>query len=99
MTIAAAIPKGDRPEWMVQKLTELGVAAIVLVDCARSVVRWDGERAAGHRDRLARIVPRGGDAEPAGVAPGPARPGGAGRRWWLDPASRWPIPTAARCTR
>lgn len=56
VTIAAAIPKGDRLEWMVQKLTEVGVAAIVLVDCARSVVRWDAERAAGHRDRLARIV-------------------------------------------
>src|SRR6478609_8691653 len=40
VTIAAAIPKGDRLEWMAQKLTEVGVGTIVLVDCARSVVRW-----------------------------------------------------------
>ena len=56
VTIAAAIPKGDRLEWMVHKLTELGAAHIVLLDCARSVVRWDGERAARHLDRLGKVV-------------------------------------------
>jgi 16S rRNA (uracil1498-N3)-methyltransferase len=56
VTIAAAIPKGDRAEWMVQKLTEVGVDRIVLVDCARSVVRWSGERAARSRERLFRVA-------------------------------------------
>lgn len=56
VTIAAAIPKGDRVEWMVHKLTELGAAHIILLDCARSVVRWDGERATGHVDRLRKVV-------------------------------------------
>lgn len=56
ITIAAAIPKGDRAEWMVQKLTEVGVDRIVLVDCARSVVRWSGDRAARNSERLARVA-------------------------------------------
>ncbi len=56
VTIATAIPKGDRAEWMVQKLTELGVGEIVFVDCARSVVRWDDERGAKQRRRLERVA-------------------------------------------
>jgi 16S rRNA (uracil1498-N3)-methyltransferase len=55
ITIATAIPKGDRVEWMVQKLTEVGVARIVLIDCSRSVVRWSGDRAAKQLERLHRI--------------------------------------------
>ncbi len=56
LTIAASVPKGERLEWMVQKLTEVGVSRIVLVDCARSVVHWDGERAAKQMARLGRVV-------------------------------------------
>jgi 16S rRNA (uracil1498-N3)-methyltransferase len=55
-TVAAAIPKGDRLEWMVQKLTEVGVDRIQLIDCARSVVRWNASRAAAQLARLDRIV-------------------------------------------
>jgi 16S rRNA (uracil1498-N3)-methyltransferase len=54
--VAAAIPKGDRLEWMVQKLTELDVDRIVLLDCERSVVRLTGERAAKQLVRLRRIA-------------------------------------------
>ena len=56
LVIAAAVPKGDRLEWMVQKLTEVGVREIVLVDCARSVVRWDAAKAAKQIVRLERIA-------------------------------------------
>ncbi len=42
ITLAFAPVKGDRPEWVVQKLTELGVDRIVPVRTARSVVRWEG---------------------------------------------------------
>jgi 16S rRNA (uracil1498-N3)-methyltransferase len=52
----SAIPKGDRPEWIVQKLTELGVARIGFVHCARSVVRWDAARAERQMDRLRRVA-------------------------------------------
>ena len=56
ITIAAAIPKGDRVDWMVQKLTELGVERIVLMRCERSVVDWQGERVERQLDRLRRIA-------------------------------------------
>ncbi len=56
LSIAAAIPKGDRVEWMVQKLTELGVSDIVLLHCERSVVRWRGERAVQQVARLTRVA-------------------------------------------
>ncbi len=37
LTIAAALPKGDRQKWMVEKLTELGAARLVPLATARSV--------------------------------------------------------------
>lgn len=56
VTIGLAIPKSDRPEWIVQKLTELGVDRIVWLHTERSVVRWDGSRAARHLERLRRVA-------------------------------------------
>jgi 16S rRNA (uracil1498-N3)-methyltransferase len=44
VTVGCAPVKGDRPEWTVQKLTELGVDRIVPIVAARSVVRWDEGR-------------------------------------------------------
>ncbi len=46
ITLAVAIPKGDRLDWMVQKVTELGVDRLVLLHAARSTTRWDDARAA-----------------------------------------------------
>jgi len=40
----------------VEKLAECGADAIVLVETARSVVRLDGARASGRRERLAAIA-------------------------------------------
>ncbi len=48
--------KGQRPEWAVQKLTELGVDAIWLLVADRSVVRWQDERAVHHLERLSRVA-------------------------------------------
>jgi 16S rRNA (uracil1498-N3)-methyltransferase len=56
VAIGFAIPKGDRPEWIVQKLTELGVDAIVPFTSSRSVVRWDGARADRNHERLQRVA-------------------------------------------
>jgi 16S rRNA (uracil1498-N3)-methyltransferase len=56
VTIAFALLKGERPELVVQKLTELGVDRIVPMVTARCVVRWDGERAARHAVRLQRVA-------------------------------------------
>lgn len=45
VTVALAIPKGERAEWAVQKLTEVGVDRIVPLLTGRGVVRWSPERA------------------------------------------------------
>ena len=54
--VLCAIPKGDRPEWIVQKLTEIGATSIGFIECARSVVRWDAERSRRQLERLRRIA-------------------------------------------
>ena len=41
---------------MVQKLTEIGVAGIVLLHCERSTVRWDDDRAVRPLTRLRRVA-------------------------------------------
>ena len=56
VTVAFAPTKGDRPEWVAQKLTELGVDRIVPLRTSRSVVRWEGDRAARSVERLRRVV-------------------------------------------
>ena len=56
VTIGFAIPKQDRPEWIVQKLTELGVDRIVLLHADRSVVRWDTAKADKHVGKLNRVA-------------------------------------------
>ena len=56
LTIASAVPKGDRPELIVQKLTEIGVDRIVFVATARTVVRWDEHRGERQLERLRRVA-------------------------------------------
>lgn len=56
VVIAFAPVKGDRPEWAVQKLTEVGVDRILVFAAARSVVRWEGPKAARQRQRLAKVA-------------------------------------------
>ena len=58
VTVGFALIKGDRPEWVVQKLTEVGVDRIVPFVAQRSVVRWEDAKAARQLDRL-RAVARG----------------------------------------
>ena len=56
ITIAFAVVKGDRPELVVQKLTELGVDRIVPFVAERSVVRWDDAKVARQSVRFADIA-------------------------------------------
>ena len=58
VTVAFALTKGEKPELVVQKLTELGVDRIMPFRAARSVVRWDPDRAAAHVGRW-RVIARG----------------------------------------
>lgn len=55
-TVGCAVAKGDRPEWVVQKLTELGLDRIVLFESARTVVRWDERKRAAQLERLRRVA-------------------------------------------
>ena len=52
ITLVCALPRGNRGDWLVEKATELGVAAIVPLDAQRSVLRA-GE---GRLDRWRRIA-------------------------------------------
>lgn len=56
VTVGFAVVKGERPELIVQKLTELGVDQIWPFTAQRSVVRWDDERARKHLERLRRVA-------------------------------------------
>jgi 16S rRNA (uracil1498-N3)-methyltransferase len=56
LTVAFAPPKGDRPAWIVQKLTELSIDRVAVIDTERGVVRWAGSRADGPLDRLRRVA-------------------------------------------
>ena len=56
LTVAFALVKGERPELVVQKLTELGIDRIVAFTAARSVVRWDDQKAAKQVERLRRVA-------------------------------------------
>ena len=60
--VAFALTKADKPDLVVQKLTELGVDRIVLVRAARSVPRWDEARRAAAVARLACDPLEAGDA-------------------------------------
>lgn len=53
LTIAAAVPKGDRADWMIEKLSELGVERFVPLAAARSVVLPEGKN---KRDRWIRLA-------------------------------------------
>ena len=52
-TIVAAVPKGERADWMVEKLCELGTAEFVPLAAARSVVLPEGRN---KRERWSRIA-------------------------------------------
>lgn len=52
ITMAVALPKGDRQKWLVEKLTELGVARLVPISTERSVADLKGKSL----ERLERAV-------------------------------------------
>lgn len=53
--IGFALVKGERPEWIVQKLTECGVDRILPFVGGRSVVRWDEAKSQRNLTRLRRV--------------------------------------------
>lgn len=56
VSVSVAVVKGDRPDWMVQKLTEVGVDRLLLVATDHSVVTWPADRVSRNLDRFRRIA-------------------------------------------
>lgn len=53
VTIASAVPKGERADWLVEKLSELGVTRFIPMQCERSVVIPSGTSKAQRWRRIA----------------------------------------------
>lgn len=56
LVVAFALTKGSKPEFVVQKLTELGIDKIVPFVAARSIPRWDQAREAKNLVRMRRVA-------------------------------------------
>ena len=57
VSVAVSPVKGDRTDYAVEKLVEVGIdKIIVLAPMRRSVVRWDRDKTEHHLDRLRRIA-------------------------------------------
>jgi 16S rRNA (uracil1498-N3)-methyltransferase len=55
IAVGFALVKSEKPEWIVQKLTECGVDRIVPFVAERSVVQWDDAKAARNVARLREV--------------------------------------------
>jgi 16S rRNA (uracil1498-N3)-methyltransferase len=56
ISVGFSILKGDRTEWVVQKLTELGVDRILPMVTEHTVVKWSRERSERAHSRLAEVA-------------------------------------------
>ena len=55
-TVAFSLTKSSKPEWVIQKLTELGVLNIVVLRSERTIVKWDDSKIDKATSRWKRIV-------------------------------------------
>ncbi len=55
-TVAFSLTKSSKPEWVIQKLTELGVSNIVVLRSERTIVRWDDAKVDKAMSRWQRII-------------------------------------------
>jgi 16S rRNA (uracil1498-N3)-methyltransferase len=93
ITLVQAIARGEKMDWVLQKATELGVAAIVPVVTERTEVKLDADRgskrSAHWRGVIAAACEQSGRAQlPTLAAPLPLRDWLAAcdtRGWFLDP--------------
>ena len=56
VTVASGFPKGDKLEWVAQKTTELGAAAIWAFPADWSVAKWDGKKLGKKVEKLEKIA-------------------------------------------
>jgi len=56
LTVAFSVTKNDKPDLVIQKLTELGIDHIVPIITERSIVRWDNDKGAKNQARWQKIA-------------------------------------------
>jgi 16S rRNA (uracil1498-N3)-methyltransferase len=56
LVVAFSLTKGDKPELVVQKVTELGADEVLPVQARRSIARWDRARGDAPTERLRRVA-------------------------------------------
>ena len=56
LTVAFSVTKSDKPDLVIQKLTELGIDHIVPIITERSIVRWDSDKGAKNQVRWQKIA-------------------------------------------
>ena len=56
VTVAFSVTKNDKPDVVIQKLTELGIDHIVPIMTERSIVRWDGDKGTKNQMRWQKIA-------------------------------------------
>jgi 16S rRNA (uracil1498-N3)-methyltransferase len=56
LTVAFSVTKNDKPDLVIQKLTELGIDHIIPIITERSIVRWDGDKGAKNQVRWQKIA-------------------------------------------
>ena len=56
LTVAFSVTKNDKPDLVIQKLTELGIDHIVPIITERSIVRWDSDKGAKNQARWQKIA-------------------------------------------
>jgi len=54
--VGIALTKASKPEFVVQKATELGLDSVVIFEAERSVARWDEAKRAKNQQRLDRVA-------------------------------------------
>jgi 16S rRNA (uracil1498-N3)-methyltransferase len=110
VTIAFGMPANDRMDALVEKATELGVAAIQPLVCERSVLRLDGERAERRREHWHAVAVAASEqcgrtrlplihpvmALPSWLAVLQESPPQSELRWLLSPAAGAPLQGPAR---
>ncbi len=70
LTLATAVPKGERADWLIEQASQLGVGAVQWIDCERGVVKPGGLKDERRKTKDA----RGGDGGGGGG-------GGKMERW------------------
>lgn len=55
-TLMQAIPKKEKMDYIVEKATELGVASIIPVITARTIIKWDNDKKDASVERWRKIV-------------------------------------------